>query len=294
VKRLTAAIAALTVPVLFVATPTSAQTPETTVQSSGTGDAVVVPLAQTIAGAEMDASKWVAINWTSLGGESRLVKVTAQGSDDGILATYPAYPVDGYSSGYYDDTLSENEIDYTALKLTIQTADENGAPYPGPRFIRVSVSWESDTGFHEDVYDMLIGDDDATGGTTSTTVGSTGPEAPAIAGFVLVDPAENSDIGALIDGSVVDRDDVGRSIAIRADVGGAHESVKFYLNGEPVRTGNTEPYSLYSENDSNQNLYTPWSPKFGTTYTLTAVPYSEDDGAGIEGEPMTITFTYQK
>ena len=159
VKRQLATLAALSLPILGLATPASAQTP-TTLTSEGSGDAIVVPLSDTVAGAEAGTSRWIAINWTSLGGESRDFKVTAQGSE-GVHVSYPAYPVDGYSSGYQDDTLSSNEIDYTALHLTI---DDDA---PEPQFIRVTVSWVSDTGPKTDVIDMPIANDG--GGTTSTT-----------------------------------------------------------------------------------------------------------------------------
>ncbi len=136
---------------------------ETTVDDQGTGDARVVPLSDTVAAVEAGESQWIAINWTSLHADARELKVTAIGSQ-GIVVGYPAYPVDGYSSGYWDDTLSESEVDYTALKISVRD------DAPEPRFLRVTVDYVSDTGPQTEDFDLLFDDGDGSNaGTTSTT-----------------------------------------------------------------------------------------------------------------------------
>lgn len=70
--------------------------------AKGTGDAIVVPLSDTVAGAEVGTSRWIAINWTSLGGESREFNVTAQGSE-GVDVSYPTHPPYALASNFYDD-----------------------------------------------------------------------------------------------------------------------------------------------------------------------------------------------
>ncbi len=114
---------------------------------NGSGDAEVVPLSPTVASVAPGDSQWIAINWTSLHAEARELRVTAVGGD-GVEIGYPAYPVDGYSSGYWDDTLSESEVDYTALKVTV--ADDA----PAQQALTVTVSYVSDTGEHTDVFVM--------------------------------------------------------------------------------------------------------------------------------------------
>ncbi len=117
----------------------------------GTGDAEVVALSSTVPMVEPGTSEWIAINWTSLNAEARELKVTATGSE-GVAVSYPTFPVDGYSSGYMDDTLSQSEVDYTALKITV------AEDAPAPLFLRVTVSYVSDTGEHSETIDMPFDD----------------------------------------------------------------------------------------------------------------------------------------
>ncbi len=139
----------------------------------GTGDAQVVPLSPLVASVSPGDSQWIAINWTSLHAEARELKVTATGGE-GVEVSYPTYPVDGYSSGYFDDTLSVSEVDYTALKITV------AEDAPAPHFLNVTVSYVSDTGDHTETIQMPFdnvdmgggddgGDDGETGNTGNTT-----------------------------------------------------------------------------------------------------------------------------
>ena len=152
--RTTAAALAL---VLTSASAAGAQVEEPTIVDNGVGDAVVLPLNASIPAVKAGDTQWVALNWTSLNAEARNLKVIAVGSD-GVTVDYPEYPVNGYSSGYGDSTISESEIDYTALKLTVD------ADVSGPMALIVTVSYESDTGTHVNQHEMPIGDDDDDGG----------------------------------------------------------------------------------------------------------------------------------
>lgn len=148
------AAAALTLPVLAVASPASAQdaaATDGTITDVGTGDAEVLPISPVVAAVDPGDSQWIAIQWTAMNAEARELKVTATGSD-GVEVSYPTYPVDGYSSGYWDDTLSIAEIDYTALKVTV---DGDAA---APRYLDVTVSYVSDTGPHSETFTMPFDD----------------------------------------------------------------------------------------------------------------------------------------
>ncbi len=144
-----AAASALTLPVLALAAPASAQ--DGSITDVGTGDAEVVPISPVVAAVDAGDSQWIAIQWTALHAEARELKVTATGSD-GVAVSYPTYPVDGYSSGYWDDTLSVSEIDYTALNVTV---DSDAV---GPHSLDVTVSYVSDTGPHSETFTMPFDD----------------------------------------------------------------------------------------------------------------------------------------
>ncbi len=135
---------------------------ETTIETSGSGDAVVMPLSDTVAEVEAGESRWIAINWTSLHADARELKVTATGSE-GVVVEYPAFPVDGYSSGYWDDTLTQSETDFTALKVTVRETA------PSPRSLAVTVSWVSDSGAHSETFDMPFGSGDFIDGGAAPT-----------------------------------------------------------------------------------------------------------------------------
>lgn len=172
--RTTAAALAL---VLTSASAAGAQTAEPTIVDNGVGDAVVVPLNKSIPSIDAGDTQWIALNWTSLNASARNLKVTAVGSD-GVTVEYPEFSLNedpndhtnnGYSSGFSDSTLSESEIDYTALKLTV---DQD---VTGPMALKVTVSYESETGSHVNQHEMPIGDD----GDDGIVPVSTTPALPA-------------------------------------------------------------------------------------------------------------------
>jgi hypothetical protein len=113
------------------------------------------------------------------------------------------------------------------------------------------------------------------------TVGS----AQTITSFILVDADSNQDIRPLTDGDTIDQ----RNITIRANTTPALVgSVVFGLNDNArFRVEDDDNYSLAGDRDGD---YLVWPAEPGK-YTLTATPYSEDDGGGTAGTPLTITFT---
>jgi hypothetical protein len=66
-------------------------------------------------------------------------------------------------------------------------------------------------------------------------------------------------------------------------------SVQFALSGQQTRrhVENVVPYALFGDVKGD---YNKWYPAPGS-YTLTATPYTERDGKGAAGTPLTIRFT---
>ncbi len=254
-----------------------------TVTDQGSGDAIVQPLTTSLPEIAAGDAQWIAINWTALNAEAREFKVTAVGSE-GVKVGYPAFPVDGYSSGYWDDTLSVNETDYTALRITV-TDDA-----PAQRFLRITVRYVSDTGNHEQVLDLPF---EGSGGGGDNG-GGTDPEptpAPDIVRFILVNPQNDTEVRELVDGDVIDLDEVGRNrkIAIRA-IAENTESVQLTLDGVPTSLENHEPYALFGDVNFD---YRGDQMSIGD-HTLTATPYSEDELGGVQGATEGISFTVQR
>ncbi len=109
--------------------------------------------------------------------------------------------------------------------------------------------------------------------------------APSVTGFVLVDADADEDLRPLADGDTITEG----TITIRAEteppiVG----SVVFGLDDEPrFKVENEAAYALKGDDNGD---YHAWLAEPGT-YTLTATPYTEADGQGEAGTPLTITFT---
>lgn len=116
----------------------------------------------------------------------------------------------------------------------------------------------------------------------------TEPCTSEITGYTLVYESTIGEISPLVDGQVIDRDEFCR-FNIRADFCGDQiESVKFILNGNTFRVENDVPYALAGDNPTWD--YHAWIPNPGS-YTLTAIPYSQDFAQGAEGTSLTINFT---
>jgi hypothetical protein len=110
------------------------------------------------------------------------------------------------------------------------------------------------------------------------------PDDYTIAGFTLVDPVTDQDIGPLTNGALFEANLLPN---IRANVGPDVKSVIFFLNNKR-RTDNGPPLFTYfpAQNDGD---YEPgvWLP---TTYNLKATAYSEKNGKGIKGTTLEINF----
>ncbi len=107
-----------------------------------------------------------------------------------------------------------------------------------------------------------------------------------IAGFVLIDAANDKVIGKLKHGDNIDLSVLGDNLNIRADLEGQAGSVQFNLNGSNYRTENIAPYALAGNIGYD---YGTWTPTSGT-YTLVATPFSGDDASGTVGQSASISF----
>lgn len=80
-------------------------------------------------------SAWVTVNWTAQNGEATNFQVTAKAAN-GVTVGYPTNTGD-HSSLYWDATLSDSEIDYTALYVSVPSG-VSGAE------VNLSVSYDWD------------------------------------------------------------------------------------------------------------------------------------------------------
>ena len=106
----------------------------------------------------------------------------------------------------------------------------------------------------------------------------------SVSSFTLVNATTDQDIGALQSGDVIDLDQVGQALNVRANTSGSVAQVRFGLDGvSNYRTEGVAPYAL--EGDRSGDYYA-WTPSLGS-HTLTATPLN---AAGEQGTPLTITF----
>src|SRR5690606_1163020 len=114
---------------------------------------------------------------------------------------------------------------------------------------------------------------------------------PEVVSFTLVDANTHVEIGTLNEGDTIDLDDYSQNrFSMLANVGTAPvASVVFDLNGEEAyKIENIAPYTLNGDYD-NATKYYPVEFPIGTN-TVTATPYSETNGTGDAGTPLTVTF----
>jgi hypothetical protein len=109
------------------------------------------------------------------------------------------------------------------------------------------------------------------------------PDDYTIAGFTLVDPVTDQDIGPLNNSAYFEADQLPN---IRANVGPKVKSVIFFLNNKR-RTDNGPPLFTYWPAGNGDYAPGVWLP---TTYNLRATAYSEKNGKGIKGTTREINF----
>ncbi len=114
---------------------------------------------------------------------------------------------------------------------------------------------------------------------------ATGNTDQAIIRFVLVDADGDEDLRPLADGDTITEE----TITIRVETEPPRVgSVVFGLDDEPrFKVENEDAYALKGDDNGD---YHAWLAEPGT-YRLRATPYTEADGQGEAGTPLTITFT---
>ncbi len=109
----------------------------------------------------------------------------------------------------------------------------------------------------------------------------------SIIGFILVDADADEDLRPLEDGETITEETITIRVETEPPIVG---SVVFGLDEEPRFKVENEPaYALKGDDNGD---YHAWLAEPGT-YTLTATPYTEADGGGEAGTPLTITFTVE-
>ncbi len=107
----------------------------------------------------------------------------------------------------------------------------------------------------------------------------------AVTGFVLVDADGDEDIRPLADGDMITEETITIRVETEPPIVG---SVVFGLNEEPrFKVENEDAYALKGDDNGD---YHAWLAEPGT-YRLRATPYTEADGQGEAGRPLTIRFT---
>ncbi len=109
----------------------------------------------------------------------------------------------------------------------------------------------------------------------------------AVTDFILVDADADEDIRTLSDGDTISEGTFTIRVETEPAIVG---SVVFGLDDEPrFKVENEDAYALKGDDNGD---YHAWLAEPGT-YTLTATPYTEADGQGEAGTPLTITFTVE-
>lgn len=107
---------------------------------------------------------------------------------------------------------------------------------------------------------------------------------PALGSFNLVAPAPANDpYDVLRNGNTIHIEGTNIQAEANDDYTG---SVVFFLNGDR-RQDNTYPFSLFGDLDGNYNKGTLENGN----YTLTAIAYPQENGAGTPGDTATVSFS---
>ena len=112
-----------------------------------------------------------------------------------------------------------------------------------------------------------------------------------VTSFTLIDADADLPVPGfdpIVEGTVLDMNQVPPSLNVRANVTNNVESVRFsFLGNDVFHIENIPPYALFGDVGDDYN-----GGQFGTGLnTLTATPYSQDQLAGEEGISLTLNFT---
>ncbi|MDQ4139120.1 MAG: T9SS type A sorting domain-containing protein [Bacteroidota bacterium] len=122
------------------------------------------------------------------------------------------------------------------------------------------------------------------------TVDGGGTTGQQVVSFTLINADTDNAIQTIEDGSTITLSNLPtQNLNIRANTSpSVVGSVKFVLDGPQAltKTENSAPYALFEETDGD---YKSWTPSTGS-YTLSATPYSGDDGGGTAGPSLSISF----
>jgi len=111
-----------------------------------------------------------------------------------------------------------------------------------------------------------------------------------ILGFNLINADNNTVIGTLVDGAVLDLNGLPANLNIEAIATSDVESVLLELSGDKnnIRTENVAPYALFGDNSGN---FFGMDFDFGA-YSITATPYGGNGLSGDMGAALTIDFEF--
>jgi PKD repeat protein len=135
--------------------------------------------------------------------------------------------------------------------------------------------------------------DDAGAEDTVTQVLEIGTGLPQVVSMALVNADTGEDIPEhtpLRNAAIVDLAAIGTgNLSIRAETAPAVVgSVRFSVDADlDFNTENSPPYAIAGDSDGN---YTAWNPEPGER-VVTAMPFTESDGTGAPGRPLTVRFT---
>lgn len=112
-----------------------------------------------------------------------------------------------------------------------------------------------------------------------------------VSSLSLIDADRDTVIGTLHNGDTLDLSALPtRRLSIRANTSPARVgSVRFALNGSPLRIENAAPYTIAGDGSSGSDYY-GWTPAVGR-HTLTVTPYAAAQAGGTVGAPLSVTFT---
>jgi hypothetical protein len=114
--------------------------------------------------------------------------------------------------------------------------------------------------------------------------------------FIYLDANLDQSLGDLTEGTTINLDQLGSprpNFNVMLDTDGCAESISFLLidaaTEMPVQefTDNEWPYALFGDVEGDFNA----GNLAEGDYSLTAIPFSEDDAAGVAGAPTTVSFT---